>query len=73
MITYPGTLKSLKVTEPTDIDFELFMLNAYKKFLDHVKALKRIDGSADHVTLEDPFRRMLIETWKREQLRLLDH
>lgn len=61
------------MTEPSDIDFELYMLKAYKRFIDHVVKQKKIDGKTEHITLESPFRRMLIETWRREQLRLIEH
>jgi len=36
LISYPDTLLSLKVTEPTDVDYELYMLSAYRIFLGYV-------------------------------------
>lgn len=78
LISYDQELQAnSKVTEPSDIDYELYVLEHYRMCLEKVRSHKNLP-SAEAVsnepldTVSTEFRRKMIRTFRTEQAKLLE-
>ena len=77
MLFYNGKdIANLRVTEPTDLEYELMILDAYQKVLTLYKQENNgrfdLSGEGDmNVEASLPHRRQFIETYRREQNKIM--
>lgn len=77
LLFYPGEdICSVRVTVPTDLDYEILILKAYKGLLDRFKELNpgRFDPRDEEEIMVDSgcsFRRSMIVTYRLEQCRIM--
>ena len=77
LLFYNGKdIANLRVTEPTDLEYELMILDAYQKVLTLFKQENNgrfdLSGEGDmDVEASLPHRRQFIETYRREQNKIM--
>ena len=77
LLFYQGNdICNVRVTVPTDVDYEILILKAYRGLLDRFKELNpgRFSPNDEEeiiVNCENPSRRLMIETYRLEQCRII--
>ena len=77
LLFYPGDdICNVRVTVPTEVDYEILILKAYRALLDRFKELNpgRFDPTDEDdifVDTQDSFHREMIKTYRLEQCRII--
>ena len=65
MLKYDGDLSTIKVTEPTVIEYELLVLQTYRKFIEYLAAERNIFGNRSlSGKIDNQNRSWMIQTYK---------